>query len=422
MKRSKYTYRLEYGDSVYFLNGLSQQFFKVGTEKADNVDYLLTHADECKEVLPTFYQKMTDGLFITNSAEDEANVLLQKYNAVKQPHLFRLMVLPTYQCNLRCWYCTQNHEDLFISRETVNRIKSLIKKIMDDDEIKNFILSWFGGEPILCYDTVVELTTYAKNECEKAGKNFGCDITTNSTLLDHARINELIALGVNSFQITIDGTKEVHDKIKRLEKGSAYEKALENIEIIALAGVSCNVRFNYTKKNLNPEGIISDLKSHLSTEALKNCNFLLYKVWQEDSNCIPQKDVDRLFSGVKELGMRPRFSILDLCYADFKNFCSIFPNGKLAKCDNLDPENLTSEILEDGTIQWSDQITQVQEIKPEDGSFCAECKYYPMCWGPCQGRRQRLGKLDKCPFDEKYMNDMLINYCRNIDSYKKETI
>ena len=110
MALSKYTYRLDNGDTVYFMNGISEEFFKVEKEKADKVEYLLKNEDECKETFPTFYEKMYAGNFLTDNLEQEQEAITRKYTSTKEPNLFRLMVLPTYQCNLRCWYCTQEHE------------------------------------------------------------------------------------------------------------------------------------------------------------------------------------------------------------------------------------------------------------------------------------------------------------------------
>lgn len=55
---SKFTYRLNSGDSVYFMNGISEEFFKVTKENADKVEYLLTHEDECSATFPSFFKKM----------------------------------------------------------------------------------------------------------------------------------------------------------------------------------------------------------------------------------------------------------------------------------------------------------------------------------------------------------------------------
>ena len=415
MQKSKYTYRLDNGDTVYFMNGISQEFIKVSKNQAEQVEYLLENEEECRETFPTFYKKMYEKCFITDSHVHEIELLKAKYEQVKQPHLFRLMVLPTYQCNLRCWYCTQEHNDLYITPETVEKLKRLIDKVMADSEIHNFVLSWFGGEPVLGYDTIIELSSYAKEQCEKHGKYFTSDLTTNSTLLNQERISKLISLGVKSFQITIDGPKRLHDTIKCLDQGSAFEKAMENIEYIAQNGVYCAVRFNYTHKNLFPEEIAADLKAHLTSEARKNCQFMLYKVWQEDSNSIPKEKIDKLFYLTRDLGMRPCFGVLELCYADYKNFCCVYPNGKVAKCDNHNPTMLTSEISNDGKIKWSSQITDVPEIKPEDGTACSLCRFFPVCWGPCAGRRQGGANADKCVFDESYIIEMLTNYCRSID-------
>ncbi len=415
MIKSKYIYKLRHGDSVYFLSGLSDKFFKTSAENTQKVEALLDSMEEHKELFPTFYDKMKRFNFLVDSTKEEEELLSAKYDASLEPHLFRIMVLPTYQCNLRCWYCTQEHEDYFMGEEIVARIKKLVDRVMEMPEITNVTLSWFGGEPLLCYDTVVDLCSYVKNACEESGKIFFSDMTTNGTLLDKERIAELTSLGIKTFQITIDGAKAVHDTVKRLPSESAFEKVMENIEAIAGTDASCMVRFNYTHKNLNPEAITNDLKSYLSEEARKKCSFMIYKVWQEDASLVKQEDVDNLFFKASDSGMYTRFATMGKCYADFQNFCCIYPNGKVSKCDNDNPKNLTSQLNEDGTITWSDQITKVPVIRPGDGSVCSSCRFFPVCWAPCFGHRQKPGYANECRFDEPYVEEILLNYCRSTE-------
>ena len=227
----------------------------------------------------------------------------------------------------------------------------------------------------------------------------------------------MISLGITSYQITIDGCKDFHDKIKILNKESAFAKAMRNIELVAKGNAKCTIRFNYTHKNLNPEAIIKDLKSHLSQETLGKCDFMIYKVWQEDATLVDNDKVSALFNSAREIGLKPGFGALGLCYADFLNFCCVFPNGKASKCDNDNPKNLTSVLEEDGSISWTKQISDIPDVKPGDGSICSTCKYYPVCFGPCIGKRQHLKKLDSCVFNEPYVKEMLLNFCRAIDKH-----
>ena len=70
-------------------------------------------------------------------------------------------------------------------------------------------LTFFGGEPTLCWDSIiVPLTAYIK---EKYPKIFSLNITTNGTLLNQDRINFLkeneiycLAMGLLKFKIIID--------------------------------------------------------------------------------------------------------------------------------------------------------------------------------------------------------------------------
>ena len=205
------------------------------------------------------------------------------------------MVLPTYECNLRCWYCIQKHENLFMSDEVLSNVKQLIKRRLDDDTITKFHLSWFGGEPLLAYDKLLELTVFASNFAKEKGKSFSSVITTNGTLLTSERIEALRQAGVVGYQITIDGDRPTHNSVKKLGQMSAYDRTLDNINLI-VRHTHVNLRFNYTPENLMPHGIIGCLKNKLDKDVLNNITFTIYKVWQADIGKIKNDDVDLLFN------------------------------------------------------------------------------------------------------------------------------
>ena len=79
----------------------------------------------------------------------EMDIIREEFDRKRNSGQYTLMVLPTYDCNLRCWYCIQEHQNMTLSDETVARIKKHIEKYLLENEIKEFRLSWFGGEPLL---------------------------------------------------------------------------------------------------------------------------------------------------------------------------------------------------------------------------------------------------------------------------------
>ena len=133
------------------------------------------------------------------------------------PRRLHLIVLPTEQCNFRCVYC---YEDFAIGRmapATVRAIKSLIDSRID--ELSDLLISWFGGEPLLAYDIVVEIMSLIRDRA-RPGLNSFSDITTNAARLTPERLENLISLGVTNYQVSLDGLAASHDKKRVLANGA----------------------------------------------------------------------------------------------------------------------------------------------------------------------------------------------------------
>lgn len=390
MRPSKYNYIVPTGEHTLFFNGVTEAFFNVPSERAVAYETIINNPDDNRESFGAFIDRMLAQGFVVEDSIDELDRIKQKFEALTRPWEYFLMVLPTYQCNLRCWYCTQNHAELWMNDEVLGRLKKLITNKLADDEITHFRLSWFGGEPLLAYDKVLELTTFARDYCKELGKTFSCDITSNATLLTPERIEALREAGVNGYQITIDGDRETHDSIKVLANRSAYDKTLANVDVLA-KHTHCTLRFNYTHENLKPESIISDLKERLSEESLKNLNFFIYKVWQENKENVDQREVDKLFKLGCDIGMHSGYSRFGLCYADQKHFDCVWPDGHVGKCDNQPPETTPGHIDDEGNVEWGDYEDRLR-LNPFDNSQseCTDCSYLPICWGPCVAKRERM--------------------------------
>lgn len=388
MKPSKYNYIVEYGDRVIFFNGITEQLFDIPINNRSSYETIISSPDLYSDDFGSFLMKLKGCGFIIDDDADEMDLIEHKFHSLRYESDYHVMILPTYQCNLRCWYCVQDHQDLNMSEETKDNIRILFEKIVLNPEIKRLRLSWFGGEPLLGYKTVLSLTSHAKELSNKYGKEFFCDITTNGTLLNRERIKSLREAGVSHYQITIDGTKEMHDKIKVLGNHSSFEKSMENINIIAET-TSCTLRFNYTNENLNPQGIMEDIRRRIKESNRANMSFLIYKVWQEDWNKIGFSDVEKLASLSAEEGIRSKLPTTNLCYADAKNFICIFPNGLIEKCDNESPLAARGH-LSDGEILW-EEGTEAHIPAFRNKQFpCYKCRYIPLCWGPCVAKRDKM--------------------------------
>lgn len=105
-----------------------------------------------------FLKRMEEKGFVVNDNVDENDNLEHKFKQSIEEDLYHIMILPTYQCNLRCWYCTQKHENMWMTEETVQKIQKLLLQRIKENSIKRIRLSWFGGEPLLGFKQVLDLT------------------------------------------------------------------------------------------------------------------------------------------------------------------------------------------------------------------------------------------------------------------------
>ncbi len=421
MKSSKYNYIVEDGDGVVFYNGITHGSFRINHQNRHAYETIINHPDDNYESFKSFIDKMLIEGFVIDDSVSEEDLVMQKYAALKRSQDYTMMILPTYECNVRCWYCIQKHANMWLSDEDVDKIKRRIKTVLKNEDIENFQISWFGGEPLLAYNRIIEISEWAIGLCDKLNKKFYANITTNGTLLTKERIEKLRQLGVVHYQITIDGDKLTHDEIKVLGMNSAFDTSVANIAEIA-KHTPCILRFNYTKENLKPDLIISDMRSRLPEEIRKNIKFLIYKVWQENGETVDLREVHRLANMAAEAGFQPSFESVGMCYSDQKYFDCVFPNGRIGKCDNADPNSthVCGVVGDNGEIIWEKKNLSLLDVfDPEaKATECLECQYLPICWGPCPMKRepmlQKYGEV-RCVYanKDKEISEYILNSYHN---------
>ncbi len=417
MKTSRYNYFIHRNGKHVFFNGRTKRFFEVSEKNYEVFKDVIQNPQNYKDKYLVFLEKMLEEGFVVNDDIDELDLVRQAYEQGKCPDAYMLIVLPTYQCNLSCWYCVQKHQDMVMSEETMRRLKLHISNYLKENKIKYFNLSWFGGEPTLEYEKMIAISRYAKDICDRLKVKYNATLTTNGTLLNEERIKELREVNVTDYQITIDGRREQHNKVKRLKEGSAFDIALTNIAHIVrlIPEANCYLRINYTDKNLLPEDIMNDINECIPSDLRKYIKILPKQVWQVQDDKIDDEKVKKLRLEVRKTNYNVHACELGMCYTDRAHFNCIYPNGAVGKCDNEDMSAARGYLGDSGEIVWNtDYPYQTQSIL-DDAVSCSQCKYLPICWGPCPKMRDEMimktGTV-QCAFDDK---EKKIN--KYIDSY-----
>lgn len=123
-----------------------------------------------------------------------------------------------HDCNLRCAYCFaetgEYHGKSGRKLMTVETAKKAIDFLVEKSfGRENLEVDFFGGEPLMAWDTVVKTVEYARSIEKQYHKNFRFTITTNGLLLDDEKI-EFINREMSNCVLSLDGRKEVNDRMR----------------------------------------------------------------------------------------------------------------------------------------------------------------------------------------------------------------
>lgn len=413
-KYSKYNVDIYLNEKVLLYNSITDNFLVIEPFlfelliAARNEDKIL----DIENIHKAFYNELSNKGFIVNADVNEYNYIKNKiletdYNL----NDFTLIINPTMNCNFNCWYCYEEHiKSSKMSQKTIESVKLLIDKMTYNGRIKNLYLGWFGGEPLLNYDQVMlPILTYAHEISEKRKVNFYSDITTNGFLIREEMIDTFKKYNLDFFQITLDGNKAKHDKIRYVnKKRGSYDKIIENIKLLTLNNLKVNVRINFTEETLDGlDEIIKDLQEG-------NSNYLtidMHQVWQT------KNDNDRIhntsfFNRIKKIKEEFRYNNLDVanntvsyindsCYADKFNEVVINYNGDIYKCTARDfnKENRLGYLDDQGNLIWNLDQHNTRQLAKLNNKPCQECPILPICGSGCSEYAYQNINEDYCVHD-----------------------
>jgi uncharacterized protein len=204
------------------------------------------------------------GYLTSLSAEEEEALfaqLVQKLHAKTLQRPPSYVFMPTYDCNLRCSYCFQDHmrtdrsfHHLLRTMESalVDRIFSAMPMIEERHRIaagsqvqRDF--GFFGGEPLLAANRPVVEYIVRKAQEIGAGRFWA---VTNGTELEAYR-DLLGPQGIAQLQITLDGPSGEHDRRRIYADGSgSATRIAANVDLALARDARVNLRINVDRNNV----------------------------------------------------------------------------------------------------------------------------------------------------------------------------
>ncbi|MBI1744717.1 radical SAM protein [Candidatus Acetothermia bacterium] len=170
------------------------------------------------------------GLLVPEPMDEYARARAAHRRAQEGEGQLQLILMPTEQCNFRCVYCYETFIRPKMKPEIRQGIKNLVRKRANS--LKQLQIAWFGGEPLVGFDVVRELSRDMIRTCTQHHVAYRAGMTTNGYLLTPSVARELVEeLEVRDYQITLDGPPEEHNRRRKLIGGqSTFERIFENLK------------------------------------------------------------------------------------------------------------------------------------------------------------------------------------------------
>jgi len=383
----RYHIRSKCGEGALLLNTVSGEAVLLDEKETSLLDHL-----------PSFYTKDMNELIshhflVPNDFNESISVnqlrkLLRKFIANHQ--FTSYSILPTTNCNARCFYCFESDYPRYsMTEEVAEQLAGFI--ISRSDKTKCVTLKWFGGEPTLGVDRIDQICSRLGNE----GVHYRSLMISNGYLFSKElaqKANDLWHL--EAIQITMDGTENVYNSVKAYvhSTDNPYFRVLSNIRYLLDEGIQVSLRMNLDFHNSDDlKSLIDELGSRFTGEKnfaayvatlfedtgykpvshsiqererlIKTAIFLNNYI--EEKGC---KKTDAFINKTKSLSLR-----LTYCMADNFSAIQVNPLGQLGKCEHAIFEHLVGNLFS----EYKEDCPEVNYW--HDSNYTNECESCALC-------------------------------------------
>ena len=327
-----------------------------------------------------------NGFIVEDTTDETCSVryanLVSRYNN----SMLRVTILPTLNCNFKCWYCYEQHKPSFMTDADIKAVVKFIKSEVENKHLKTVLLDWFGGEPLLRFSQVIyPMSKEVKSWCKEHGVNFRNIMTTNGSLIDEDMAGKMNEIELWQTQITLDGDREHHNSVKSLASmKDSYGIIVRNIHTLCKTADHPNIelRINYTNENIDSAFSIFD---DFDESIRKYITVSPHIVWQEARH---MKALSEKAAGLCDEAVKKGYNIHGLsqrcttCYTENMEQFVINFDLNVYKCTARDFNNkyCIGRIDETGTFLPNDLYYRYYTTpSPFFRKECQECNLMPSC-------------------------------------------
>ena len=412
MKESQYNIWVEDEEQAYVFNGMTGGLLSMSKEESFTVkkfieDEIQGSHSSSLELL----KRMANNYMLIPNETDELALLseLYKRSRYNRSH-FGLTIVTSLGCNFDCPYCFEAKYNSIMNEE----VQLCILQVLDDqihrNGIKDFSVTWFGGEPLIGKKPIVALSNSFIEKCQDHKVGYNADIVTNGYLLDENTCNDLNKLKITHAQVTLDGPPHIHDQMRPLVDGKgSFWNIVHNLHY-AVTCLDVSIRVNIDSHNLD---YVEELFKILSAEGLGDKLRVSpgHLVGVNDGagspsatyggRCYTKREFADAEIKFMALADRYGFPVASLpapvgtpCTAVRSNELVVGSKGELYKCWESvgNPNDICGDIRD--YKKQNSRLQKWMQFDPFSNSECTTCIALPVCMGGCAHHALSLNQYE----------------------------
>lgn len=351
----------------------------------------------------------------------------------KEPHIRAAWFILTENCNLRCKYCFEGQtRDIskYMSRDTAFKgIDFLFDQQKGLEKKEAINVSFFGGEPTLCTDLMLDMLDYGYKKSHETGIPIWFDMITNGTLWND-EIENFMNVWLRythtlDIQLSYDGTPAIQDKNRicackgQLSSELIKETSKHYVKYYKKYGL--DMRKLHTHCCLTNESIphiFESYKYFREELGIENNNFawVMSSPWTDDD--LKEFDMQMnklceymLLNGIKEFPFKHREEVTG-CGCGRK-MVGLDPDGNIFPCHRFyffeEDKNkfIIGNVNDDRPISRPGIIERFKNINLEKVNTCGACQ---VCVAENYSMTKRLHQMANPKYDAKFMDIINFHY------------
>lgn len=400
IRESAFTYKVDDGSGGLLLYNTAigiDSFCHVADIDVSRYQDML--ADEYNRDELKSLELVKKGIWVPDDKDEQALLKSLYIRTVGSAELI-LIINPTEECNFRCKYCYENFSKGLMDEALQRKLIRFVE--VNLHRYTGLKIMWFGGEPLLGMSVIRSLSQAFIEICKNNRKPYSAQLTTNGYLLDYETFVELVKYHVQSFQVTVDGIKDIHDS-QRVDKNGreTFNVILKNLLAIRdgrkyPAQIVLRTNFTYTLYQ-RLDDYIRNFCALFSDDRRFSFDIHLVGNWlgrAEDSVLKDIVGIDMyrtIFQailehpvGIKNLATIPLHPAGRVCMAARRNSYLVSSDGSIHKCTLIfgNQESILGQYSASGEKMEIDEDKSAAWIG--EWNYCnhvSDCYLAPLCFG-----------------------------------------